>query len=363
MVDEQDAHILIVDDTAFNAQILSMTLTRAGYRTHIAENGQQALERVATSPPDLILLDVMMPVMDGFTTCQYLKQAQYSQHIPIIFMTSLNDAVSKIKGFEMGAVDYITKPIQTEELLARVRTHLTMNRLQTRLETQNAQLEAQNIELTAFSRTIAHDLKNPLTSMINLIDFLIEGEGHLDDKQIRHLQHISHASHKMMEIIKGLLLLSGISKQTMELRPLDMGQIIQQAQQRLHYLFTEYKGTLETPTNWPVVYGHAQWLEEVWVNYLSNGLKYGGRPPRLRLGAMVLEDNLVKFWVQDNGKGLDEEMQQNIFSLHHEPLRGRGLGLSLVQRIISKLHGTVGVESAVGQGCTFYFTLPVQRGM
>jgi len=361
MVDERDAHILIVDDTAFNAQILSMTLTKAGYHTHVSENGQQALAQVAILPPDLILLDVIMPVMDGFTTCQRLKQAQHSQHIPIIFMTSLNDTVSKIKGFEMGAVDYITKPIQVEEVLARVRTHLTMNRLQTRLETQNAQLEAQNIELTAFSRTIAHDLKNPLTSMINLIDFLIDGEDQLNDKQARHLQYISQASHKMMEIIKGLVLLSGISQQSIELKPLDMGQIIQQAQQRLQYLFAEYNGTLDIPPSWPVVYGHAQWLEEVWVNYLSNGLKYGGRPPQLRLGASVLEDNLVKFWVQDNGKGLNAEAQQNIFSLHHDPLRGRGLGLSLVQRIVSKLHGTVGVESEGGQGCTFYFTLPVQQ--
>ncbi len=139
--------ILVVDDHPPNLKIVIDTLNEAGYKTLIADSGDQALHQIAHRPPDLILLDVLMPGLDGFETCHRLKENPITADIPVIFMTALVDVSDKIKGFEFGAVDYITKPFQQEEVLARVNTHLTLRRLQQHVEDQNVQLHKKNIQL------------------------------------------------------------------------------------------------------------------------------------------------------------------------------------------------------------------------
>jgi signal transduction histidine kinase len=122
---------------------------------------------------------------------------------------------------------------------------------------------------------------------------------------------------------------------------------------------------VENAEAWPVAAGYAPWVEEVWANYVSNALKYGGTPPRIELGATLEGDAMVRFWVRDNGAGLSAEQQSNLFKMYSrldtKRVEGHGLGLSIVQRIVNKLGGQVGVESAVGQGCTFSFTLPAYK--
>lgn len=135
---KQDA-ILIVDDNVTNLKVLVETLTEAEFRIFVASNGQKALERVQYDPPDLVLLDVMMPDMNGFEVCRRLKEDPKTQDIPVIFITGLSDAEDKVEGFQTGGVDYITKPVQHEEVLARVRTHLALKHLQQNLEQQVAE--------------------------------------------------------------------------------------------------------------------------------------------------------------------------------------------------------------------------------
>jgi len=139
--------ILIVDDMPANVKVLLNFLTNHNFGVLVARSGEMALKIVESKPPDLILLDVMMPGMDGFETCKQLKANAQSQDIPIIFMTALSDTTSKIKGFELGSVDYVTKPFHHEEVLARINTHLTLRKLQQQLETQNAELQTKH-ELT-----------------------------------------------------------------------------------------------------------------------------------------------------------------------------------------------------------------------
>lgn len=359
--------ILIVDDTPANVSILFDFLVQHGYKVLVAQEGKRAIQKAEYAQPDLILLDVMMPGIDGFETCKILKAKPETKDIPIVFMTALAETVDKVKGFKLGAADYLTKPIQHEEILARITTHLSVRHLQKQLQTHTTELEKRNLELDAFARTVAHDLKNPLNAIIGYTEMLIS-ECSLEQLPTADMQETLHlvekAGRKMVSIIEALLLLAGVSKQTqIEIGPLDMAPIIVQVEQRLAYLIKECQAEIRQPATWPTAVGYAPWVEEIWANYLSNGIKYGGKPPYLELGANQEGENMIRFWIRDNGQGLSEEAQKQLFipftRLHHKnSVEGHGLGLSIVQQVVEKLGGQVGVETTLGQGCLFYFTLP-----
>ncbi len=377
MMIKQTVKILIVDDIPENISTLFSFLDENNFEVLVARDGSSALELVNYESPDLILLDIMMPGIDGFETCKILKSNVKTQDIPIIFMSALSETTDKVKGFDLGAVDYITKPIRQEEVLARINTHITIRNLQHELQlkneelkyknnelaTKNIELKQINAELDAFSHTVAHDLKNPLGNLMTMTDFLAEEyASNLGTEGKVCLDNIFSSSKKMISIINALLLLSSITKrQEIDLTALNMSDIIYQVEQRLANMIKQHQAKLIMPDNWPVVMGYAPWIEEVWVNYLNNGLKYGGKPPILELGATE-EINAVRFWVRDNGDGIDKQASAKLFTpftrLHKGSAEGHGLGLSIVQRIISRLQGKVGVESEPGKGSVFYFTLP-----
>ncbi|MDM8569902.1 hybrid sensor histidine kinase/response regulator [Thiotrichales bacterium HSG1] len=353
--------ILIVDDVPANTSVLTNFLKIVGFKILIAQNGKRAIQKVEHANPDLILMDVMMPEMDGFEACRILKSQDNTKEIPIIFMTALADTVDKVKGFKLGAADYVTKPIQHEEVLARINAHLNVYKLQRNLQVCNAQLDA-------FARTVAHDLKNPLNTVVGYADELVEvcTEDNLLDSDLRsQLNLVAKAGHKMEDIINSLLLFARTTKEeAIEKQSLNMAEIIQQVQERLVYTIESSKAKITVSNKFPAINSYAPWVEEIWANYISNGLKYGGSPPQLELGADILQDeNIIRFWVQDNGPGLSEEAQTKLFTpftrLHQERAEGHGLGLSIVQQIAERLGGQVGLDSQVGQGSRFYFTLPM----
>ncbi|MCK5877109.1 MAG: response regulator [Candidatus Marithrix sp.] len=367
--------ILIVDDIPENISTLFDFLDANGFEVLVARDGQTALEITEYERPDLILLDVMMPGLSGFETCEYLQANANTKEIPIIFMTALSETGDKVKGLKLGAVDYVTKPIQQEEVLARITTHLTVYNLQqqlkikntelqnkiSELENKNIELETKNIELDSFSHTVAHDLKNPLAHIVSLSDLLIEelSDGISEQGQVC-LQHIFDSSQKMISIVNALLLLAKVSKHEVVLTPINMQDIIYKTMQRLEQMIQQYQAELIIPDQWPASLGYADWIEEIWMNYLTNGLKYGGRPPRLEIGA-IEKQNYIHFWVKDNGPGLEEKSIAQLFTQFtrlHISIEGHGLGLSIVKHIVEKLDGEVGIESQPGKGCMFYFTLP-----
>jgi len=231
-----------------------------------------------------------------------------------------------------------------------------------RVEQQSEDLIA---ELSAFAHTVAHDLKNPLGIIISYADLL---EQELDEsaagRALEFAQLISRMGYKLNSIIDELLILAEAREAEVSLMPLNMTEIVAQACQRLENV-TRNSGTeIQAPEQWPAALGYAPWVEEVWVNYISNAVKYGGQPPRVELGGDVQPDGRVRYWVRDNGAGLTPEMQAKLFvpftRLAQARATGHGLGLSIVRRIIEKQHGQVGVESqqVPGEGCTFFFVLP-----
>jgi PAS domain S-box-containing protein len=267
------------------------------------------------------------------------------------FLAELNvslvtDAEGEPRGF-IGVMRDITRRKEVEEALLR----------------SNAELQARNEELDAFAHTVAHDLQSPLAFIIGMAELLADEAVTVPLAEQRdHLQTIVRHGQKVSRITDELLLLAQVRTGDVGLEPLDMAYIVAEAWQRLTESAHDSKAEIRLPAAWPVALGHGSWVEEVWVNYLSNALKYGGRPPRLELGGTVQPDGQVRFWVHDNGPGLTEEEQSRLFvpftQLRQARATGHGLGLSIVRRIVERLGGQVGVESDGSDGTTFSFTLP-----
>lgn len=356
-------NILIVDDSLANLRLLTQMLAKRGYEVRPLTNGLQALEAARLTPPDLILLDIMMPEIDGYEVCERLKADAQTRDIPVIFISALDETQDKVKAFTVGGVDYIPKPFQVEEVLARVETHLALRNLQRSLQQEIIRRDELIAELDAYAHTVAHDLKNPLTTLIGFSSLLEKHFTEVSEEELRHhLQIIGQNGRKMHNIIDELLLVASVREITdIEMQPLDMAPLVAEAQKRLAHMIEEHEPVIILPATWPVALGYGPWVEEVWVNYLSNAIKYGGRPPRIECGATVQSDHVICFWVRDNGPGLTGEEQARLFTpferLHQVRAEGHGLGLSIVRRIVEKLGGQVGVESEVGQGSVFSFTL------
>jgi sensor domain CHASE-containing protein/signal transduction histidine kinase len=283
----------------------------------------------------------------------------------------------QVRGSVIGVLEMVNKIVGpfaeddlnlTEALAASVAVAIDNARLIEKLRQYTVGLERQNAELDAFAHTVAHDLKNPLSGL-NAFSTMIEIEGAEMTKEaiLQDIHIITRNAQRMGNIIDELLLLASVRKQEqVQCKSLDMFPIVIEAKERLNSMIAQYRGEIAIPDEWPVAIGYGPWVQEVWVNYISNALKYGGQPPRVELGATA-QDGTVRFWVRDNGTGLTREEQKNLFTeftrLHQVRAEGYGLGLSIVRRIVEKLGGDVGVESEVGKGSTFYFTLPSSKSV
>jgi len=360
--------LLIVEDEPVNLNIL-ISYLRDQYNVLVARDGKEALVQANNLKPDLILMDVRMPKLDGFETCRLLKNDRETSDIPVVFMTSLTDTEDKVKGFEVGAVDYITKPIQYKEVLARISAQLGLRNLQVILEQQklaigqkNKELQIQNMELNAFAQIVVNDLKKPLVRQAGFTSVL---KTELANKEsLNFLQEIEQSRREMVDVVDDMVLLINIRTQEIVVEAPDMVPIIAGVRHKLTALINEYKGTVIAPPSWPIVWGYSPWIETVWQIYITNALRYGGKPPKVELGSNYNGDQ-VQFWVRDNGRGFTEAQQKQLFTPMSDIVKiettlgkGYGLKLSIVRLIIEKSGGKVGLKSQIGRGSTFYFTLP-----
>ena len=270
---------------------------------------------------------------------------------------------------EIGRAEYAAAQIalaiaKAQALMLAQREIARRKEAEEQLREYALQLEARNEELDAFAHAVAHDLRHLVSIIIGYAELLEYDLPNFSTEALReHLRSIARQGHKMSEIIDALLMLATVRSQEIEVQPLDMAKIVSDVLSRLGDVISKSGAEVVLPPVWPTALGHAPWVEEVWFNYISNALKYGGQPPRVELGADFPADSpgMVRFWVQDNGPGLTPEEQSRLFAPFTRLAStgpGLGLGLSIVKRIVEKLGGQVSVENEPGRGSRFSFTLP-----
>lgn len=347
--------ILIVDDTPANLGVLVETLGAAGYHLMVAEDGEEALAQTAQSQPDLILLDVMMPGIDGFETCRRLRAHPATRDVPVLFMTALSETADKVKAFAAGGVDYITKPIEHDEALARVHTHLTLRRLRRSLEEQLALKDR-------FMRIAGHDLRNPLC-LILLAEGIARRHPATPAPVLQCLANISDGAAQMRRIIDTFLDLrapaSGAG--TLDLALL-AGAVVRQhghAAARKDIALGAELGDAPVP-----VHADPGLAYQMLTNFVSNALKF--TPPGGRVAVRLrAADGRIRAEIADTGPGVPPAERAQLFTEHARlsprPTGGEeshGLGLAIVKHLAASQDGAVGADFPPEGGSVFWFELP-----
>jgi signal transduction histidine kinase len=342
--------ILVIEDDEAVQKTLAEMLELNGYTAVTAANGTDGFAAAKHHAPALIITDVAMPGMTGFELLEQFHRDDELRPVPVIVISAKVDRAAMRRGMELGAADFITKPFTEDEVIHSVKARLAKKELID--------------ELDAFAHTVAHDLKSPLATLSGRLDIAVMNLGKADEPTMRHhLEEAALAAHRLNDIIEELLVLAGVRRQTTVPQPLDMAAIVAESVDRLEDLLRRQGARVEQPATWPPAMGHAPWVIEVWVNFISNAAKYGGANPQIRLGGETAADGrAARYWVQDAGPGLDESAQALMFvpftRVSTVRAKGHGLGLSIVRRIVEKLGGKVGVESRPGAGARFWFELP-----
>jgi signal transduction histidine kinase len=411
----ESGFILIVDDSTTNLAILSDMLQGANFRFRVAMDGQTTLDLVKRHLPQLILLDVMLPDLDGFTICQHLKSDVKTESIPIILITGLTDTEDKIRGFEVGAVDYLTKPFQQEELLARINLHLRLRYLNQQLEQKvaertaelvqtnqqlsyeiterkkvelelrsfSAQLKQSNQELEAFAYIASHDLQEPLRKIQTFGDRLKHKYGHqLDTQGQNYLARMLNAAERSQQLIRDLLALSHITTQSRPFTPVNLHRLVAEVLSDLEVMAEEGGATVHCQ-DLPTLEADPSQMRQLFQNLISNALKFrqlkipakieiqgsfvSPLPPSTTPDPAIPPDPPYPYHqivVADNGIGFETKYLDRIFNpfqrLHSQrDYQGTGVGLAICRKIVEHHGGQITATSVVGQGSRFIIQLPI----
>ena len=365
--------ILIVDDTPANLDLLRNILKEHGYKVRTAAGGRRALESARLSPPDLMLLDIMMPDMDGYETCRAFKGDPRLHGIPIVFISALDDALDKVKAFDCGAIDYIPKPFQDKEVIARVQNQLRIRDLQQNLLVQNhnlavalSQLQSMNEQKNVFLGVVAHDLRNPLAGIAMMAELLVEEMP--DDQHRKDVHRILDASRSMAELLTRFLDINRIESgqvrpepEPLELETFCLSRLERfavMAQAKGQSLYLDKSGALS-------VLADPKFLQEVVDNLMTNALKYSPKGKPIRI-VIAQEAGWGTVSVIDEGPGFTEDDKKKVFGrfakLSAQPTGDEssvGLGLSIVKHMVEAMDGQILLESEEGQGSTFKVRLPL----
>lgn len=353
--------ILIVDDVPKNVQVLGNLLSEYAFDLAVALSGRQALETIGRVKPDLILLDIMMPEMDGFEVCRQLKSMDHTKDIPVIFLTAKTDSEDIVKGFELGAVDYITKPFMKTELLARVRTHLTLKKTKEQLFEE---INAKN----KFFSIISHELRNSFSLILGFVRIMQEFRDSLSEEEITDLiNDLGSSSKTTYELLENLLYwariqTTGIRIKTEKLMVADIAaKTIVTLKDIAHKKEIQLISTVEPDK---AVYADSNMVHTVVRNLVSNAIKFTDKGGSVTIAAETYED-YTQVSVSDTGVGIDPEKLGKLFRIDTKVTtlgtsneKGSGLGLVLCKEFIDLNGGQIGMTSVVGRGTTIWFKLP-----
>ncbi|MGB3692096.1 MAG: hybrid sensor histidine kinase/response regulator [Spirulinaceae cyanobacterium] len=379
--------ILIVDDTPSNLQVLFACLESTGFKVLVAQNGEDALQIATSEIPDLILLDILMPDLDGFAVCRQIKANAQTKHIPVIFMTALTETINKVKGFEVGGIDYLTKPIEQEEVLVRIRTHLKLQKMQRCIQGQNEQLQSEisrrqqaeqeliealdkerelNQLKSHFIAMTSHQFRTPLTTILGSMELLQCYSDRLSlEKRKNHFSRIRNNVKHMTQMLDDILLIGQDEAEGLKFNPtptnvVDFCQDVvanfqDDSDDQSSIIFTHQGIYTENDSNWPLL--DQKILHHVLDNLLSNALKYSPPTSQVDLVLECQEKQLV-FRVKDRGMGIPFSDQKHLFEPFYrasntDTVHGTGLGLTIVKKAVDLHGGTITFESDPNLGTTF----------
>lgn len=374
-MDPKNSLLLIVDDTPANLRLLSHVLSKEGYQYLEAKDGKEALALAEKHIPDLILLDIMMPGMSGFDVIKKIKKNELLQDIPIIFLSSLTETDDKVEGFRYGGVDYITKPFQKEETLARIKAHLQIRFLQKQLNERINILREREVELSRLNqkkddlvRTVSHDIKNPLTGIIGLVKLMRDSDKISVEEQKQMLSVIEDSGNNLLNLVRDVL--DRESKNTaseeLEYTKVKVSEILDRvvsmnkAKALVKHIGLDYS---IIPSGLNIFIDQSK-IEIAINNLVANALKFTPSGGKIYVEASKGKD-FIKFEVRDTGIGIPEKMQDDMFKDSKKSSRlgtsgevGTGLGLDIVQLYVELHKGKIWVDSTLNKGTSFFIEIP-----
>lgn len=359
---QNSANILIVDDIPANLKVLGEILKNEGYKVRPVPSGTLALQVAEKEKPDLILLDIIMPEMDGFEVCRQLKANTRLNDIPVIFISALNETNDVVKALNTGGVDFITKPFQTEEVVARVKTHV-------KLYQQSIELINLNATKDKFFSIIAHDLKGTLGGFMGMTEILAEEMSNMAEAEIQdYLGTLRDASVNLFRLLENLLQWARLKQGAIHFNPetikfLTVGNeclalLKEAAKNKNIRIVKEIDGNI-------LVFADNNILQTIVRNLISNAVKFTPKDGTVKLSAKITDEQSVTISVKDSGIGMSQDMIATLFNpgarngrpgTEGEP--STGLGLMLCKEFIETLGGKIKVESEEGKGTEFTFTIP-----
>ena len=394
---ESKINILLVDDRSSNLDALEEALSELGENLVRAESGKEALIQLLDKDFAVVLLDVQMPVLDGYETADLIRKRGKTAKVPIIFVTAFDqDSLTILKGYETGAVDYITKPYNADILRSKVKVFVDLFRMREEIHSQQimrstlesktlehelerahnlklqalvADLERSNRELDNFAYVASHDLKEPLRGIAINADLLLREKVSTAGKQ--RVERMVELTTRMEQLISDLLFFSRLGRGDLSQEDIDPSKIITSVKQELRETLELTHGSILVETELPLVHVDKTKIKIIFQNLIANALKYNDAQNRLvKIGYqrnIEIDGKQLEnvFYVQDNGIGIDKKNHEKVFRIFTRLNRekdygkGTGAGLSFVSRIIEEYGNTPVIASQLGQGTTFYFSLPM----
>ena len=366
--------IMVVDDTPANLELLGNLLKNERYRVLQFPRGTLALRAASAHPPDLVLLDIMMPEMDGFEVCRRWQADPALRDIPVIFISALDDTAKKIEAFSAGGVDYVTKPFHKEEVLARVSAHLRLRRQQIEIDDRRrrAQQDFEQLQELEFQRDqlvhmMAHDMRSPLQGIVGFAELLLESLSAPDlEEPASYARSVLVSSSHLQDMISSLLDVSRMESREMPLHPetCSLPDIVEQALSSLGAMALRSRVAFTPPTEPVLAWCDPDITSRIVQNLISNAIKFAGTAgsTQVRLGQ---DENGPWLEVADSGPGIPPEDQARVFEKFGQ-VRGQktstkystGLGLTFCKMATEAQHGRIRLTSSVGHGSTFRVSLP-----
>jgi two-component system sensor histidine kinase/response regulator len=342
-MEKQASLVLIVDDNLQNLKVLGNTIKNEGWLLAVANSGQQALDFVGKKIPDLILLDIMMPEMDGFETCRRIKSNPDLKEIPIIFLTAKTDSDSILTAFEEGAVDYVSKPFNPKELIKRVHTHLEL--------TQNRKLLIEKNKIqNELIHVLCHDLTNPFAAILSFAE-LIQGN---HSKSQEFIEFITTSAINGMNIINLTREIRASEEKELKLEKLNLQKVIVQSEMFLQMKLAEKEIQLQKsiPDDLEIIAEEISLINSVINNLLTNAIKFSKTGSTIDISAEKVDEATANVIIKDYGIGMPEQLVSDLFDITKKTSRagtngeqGTGFGMPLVQRFMEKYGGNISVTS------------------